>query len=141
MTRRSFYLGTSLLLLGLSLVFGFMLYVGTLVESATGGWGMSLRFFRPPFLAVDGGGLGQVLALAVPFVLVGAIGMVLGVVYQRWRGQGLYTAALVSIVVVGGAVALVLTVPGAGRSSSRARTARTAPTRPRQPWRPARCSP
>lgn len=105
-TRRSFYLGTALLVLGKAVVFGVGLYLFKLVEDATDGWGTSLRFFGIPFLAQDNGML-QILVYTVPFVLAGFAGIAGGVIFQRWGANGVYTLILVSIIVSGGIVALI----------------------------------
>lgn len=105
-TRRSFYLGTALLALGQAVLFGFGLYLFKLVEDATDGWGLSLRFFGIPFLTQDNGIL-QILVFTVPFVLAGFAGMVGGVIFQRWGTNGVYTLMLTSIIGTGGLAALI----------------------------------
>ncbi len=106
LTRRSFYLGTGLLVLVEALVFGVAIYLCKIVEDATAGWGLSLRFFGLPFVAQEGALL-QLLVFTVPFLLVGFAGMLGGTIYLRWGTNGLFTLAVASIVVVGGLVALL----------------------------------
>ena len=47
-SRRSFYSGTALLGMALALVSGLVLAALQAIERATGGWGLSLHFFRVP---------------------------------------------------------------------------------------------
>jgi hypothetical protein len=49
-SRRSFYSGTALLGMALALVSGLVLTALQAIERATGGWGLSLHFFRVPYL-------------------------------------------------------------------------------------------
>ena len=48
-SRRTYYLGTALLVAALGDVYGPGLTVLQAVERATGGWGLSLHFFRVPW--------------------------------------------------------------------------------------------
>ena len=82
------------------------IYLFKLVEDATDGWGLSLRFFGIPFLTQDNGIL-QTLIFTVPFVLAGFAGMVGGVIFQRWGTNGVYTLMLTSIIGTGGLAALI----------------------------------
>src|SRR5262245_42550985 len=49
-SRRSYYLGTALLVLAVGVAYGSVLTVLQIVERATGGWGLSLHFFRIPWI-------------------------------------------------------------------------------------------
>ena len=66
-TRRDFFAATALLVTAQSLAYGIVLWLLGLVERATGGWGISLRFFDLPFLAQPNPVL-QILVYAVPFL-------------------------------------------------------------------------
>lgn len=102
LTRRTFYLGTSLFAALQSLAYGVLLYVFSLIESGSGGWGVGLRFFRG-FWSVDNAVL-QVLIFAVPMLVLALLGMAIGVVYKRFGSVGLYLLAIGSIVIGGGGV-------------------------------------
>ena len=52
-SRRTYYLGTALLITALGAVYGLGLTVLQAVERATGGWGTGLHFFRVPWI-MDG---------------------------------------------------------------------------------------
>lgn len=105
-TRYRFYAATSLLALAQSLAYGVVLYLFKLIESATGGWGVSLRFFGLSFLVQDNALL-QILVYAVPFLLLAFLGVFLGVVFKRWGTNGVLTLGAGSMVVLGGLAALV----------------------------------
>ncbi|MBA8823688.1 hypothetical protein FHX42_001017 [Saccharopolyspora lacisalsi] len=105
-TRRTFYLATCLMALVQSLGYGAVLTVLELVESATGGWGVSLPFFGVEFLQ-QSNVLLQLLAYAVPTLLVSSLGMFFGVTFKRWGVIGMYTLAIASLVVFGGLAVLV----------------------------------
>jgi hypothetical protein len=49
-SRRSFYSGTALLGMALALVSGLVLTTLQAIERATDGWGLSMHFFRVPYL-------------------------------------------------------------------------------------------
>jgi hypothetical protein len=98
-TRRAFYAGVALLATAESLAFGALLLVLSLVERASGGWGLGLRFFTLDFLTVDDPVL-QWLVYTVPFLAFAALGTFFGVVFKRWGQPGVYA------VVVAGGVAL-----------------------------------
>lgn len=104
-TRRSFYAASALLLLGGSLGYGVLLYLLSLVERATDGWGVSMHFFGLEFMA--GHGALAILMYTVPFLVFGFIGLFTGLVHKRWGVNGLFSLALGALVVFGGGTALV----------------------------------
>ncbi|RCW40470.1 hypothetical protein DFQ14_111119 [Halopolyspora algeriensis] len=105
-TRRTFYLATCLMALAQSLCYGAALTMLELVESATGGWGVSLPFFGVEFLQ-QSNVLLQLLAYAVPILLVSFLGMFFGVIFKRWGVTGMYILAITALVVLGGLAVLV----------------------------------
>src|ERR1700712_2823032 len=52
-SRRTYYLGTVLLVVGLCAIYGAILTVLWWIEGLTNGWGMQLHFFRIPWI-LDG---------------------------------------------------------------------------------------
>lgn len=104
-SRRSYYLGTALLVVALGVVYGLALTVLQAVERATGGWGVSLHFFRIPWI-MDGAWYQTWLTSFVLLVLFFLYGMWYGLVYRRWSLPGLVTfiaaqvAAAVLVLVV-----------------------------------------
>jgi hypothetical protein len=104
-TRRMFYTAVSALQVAQALVFGVLLYLLKLIEDATSGWGVHVRFFGVPWVA-QANGLLQILVYAVPFVVLGFIGTFCGVVFKRWGSNGVFTLVIAFALIVAGLVAL-----------------------------------
>lgn len=102
-TRRTFFAATSLFVVAQSLAYGVVLYLLLLLEQATGGWGIGLKFAGVPFLVQDNP-LIQILVYTVPMVFIAFVGVYLGVVFKRWGQSGLYVLG------IGGGVLLALLV-------------------------------
>ncbi|WP_414942131.1 ABC transporter permease [Amycolatopsis sp. cmx-11-51] len=98
-SRRSYYLGTVLLIAGLSALYSVGIVVFQAIEEATGGWGLELNYFRVPWL-LDGP---WYLTLLTSFVL-----LTLMFVYGMWYGLIYRRAAVPGVVVFGAAQVLVL---------------------------------
>ncbi|TCK26888.1 hypothetical protein [Pseudonocardia endophytica] len=105
-TRRHFYLGTGLVVLGESILHAIGLTVMLAIENGTGGWGIDLRFFGVGFL-VQSNPFAQVAVYGGPLLALGFIGMMVGTLFKRWGQLGLYAAAIGTTLVLGGLVALV----------------------------------
>jgi len=116
LSRRSYFLGTLVLMLALAVVYALGLTVLQAIERITGGWGMDLHFFRVPWI-FDGAWYLTWLTAFVLLVLVFVYGMWCGLVYRRWNVVGLvaFVAAQV-LVLLAGAVAITWTHawPGVG---------------------------
>ena len=89
-SRRVYYLGTALLMVALGAVYGLGLTVLQVIERASGGWGLSLHFFRIPWI-MDGPWYQTWLTSFVLLVLFFLYGMWYGLVYRRWSLLGLVT--------------------------------------------------
>jgi hypothetical protein len=102
-SRRSFYSGTALLGLALALVSGLVLAALQAIERATGGWGLSMHFFRVPYL-LNGPWYVTWLTSAVGLFAAFVYGMWHGIVNYRWGMPGTMTflAAQVLVVIAGG---------------------------------------
>ncbi len=98
-SRRTYYLGTALLVVALGVVYGLGLTLLQLVERASGGWGVSLHFFRVPWI-MDGPWYETWLTSFVLLVLFFLYGMWYGLVFRRWSVFGLVTFIAAQIVVV-----------------------------------------
>ncbi|GAA4348436.1 hypothetical protein [Angustibacter luteus] len=105
-TRKAFAAGTGALLALQAGLFAAALTILRYLESATGGFGVELNFFRVPGLRQDDPVL-QLLVYAAPFLLLGTLLMGMAVVQHRWRQGGMIWLAIGSVVVVGGLVALI----------------------------------
>ncbi|WP_369256020.1 hypothetical protein [Geodermatophilus amargosae] len=106
LSRRTFYLGTALAALVLSLVYGAVLSALTAVENATGGWGVRLNFWSPGPFDVGNAAL-QVVVSGAPMLAAAFLGVAIGVVMKRWGPTGLWSLVVASILVFGGLAILV----------------------------------
>jgi hypothetical protein len=102
LSRRSYYLGTALLAVVLAAVAGVVATVGQAIERSTDGWGMSMGFFRVPYI-LNGPWYLTWLTSFVALTLLFVFGMWFGLVYRRWSLVGLVTfsAGLVTVLLVG----------------------------------------
>jgi hypothetical protein len=100
-SRRSYYAGTALLAVSLAAMYGLALAVLQVIERATGGWGMTLHFFRVAYI-FDGPWYLTWLTSFVSLTLLFTYGMWFGLVYRRWSLPGLlaFIAAQVTVIVV-----------------------------------------
>jgi len=105
-TRRTFYLATALVNVVQAVAYAIVLYGLKLIEGATGGFGIELRFFRVPFVDVHNGFL-QILVFAVPFLFLNFLCVLAGVLILRWGANGLFAAGGIGLLVVGLLAALV----------------------------------
>lgn len=87
-TRRSFYAGTAMLGVSVSLVDGLLISGLQAIERATGGWGLSIVFFRVPGL-LNGPWYDTWLTSFVGLSALFVYGMWFGIVNRRWGVLGL----------------------------------------------------
>jgi hypothetical protein len=97
-SRRTYYLGTALLVLALGVVYGLGLTLLQLVERATDGWGLRLHFFRIPWI-MEGPWYETWLTSFVLLVLFFLYGMWYGLVFRRWNLPGLVAFIAAQILV------------------------------------------
>jgi hypothetical protein len=102
LSRRSFYRGTSILVLGLAAVYAVGVTVAQAIERAADGWGVQMHFFRVPWL-FDGPWYET---LATAFVLGAAVmvyGIWYGIVFRRWSIVGVvaFVAAQLMVLMFG----------------------------------------
>ena len=111
-TRRSFYAGTALLGVSMSLASGLVIAGLQAIERATGGWGLSITFFRVPYL-LNGPWYATWLTSFAGLSALFVYGMWYGIVNRRWGMLGLL--AFVAVQVPAGiAVAFARTWSGVG---------------------------
>jgi hypothetical protein len=106
LSRRSYFLGTCLVGVGMALGFGVVLALLDVVESATGGWGVGLQFWTPPPLDVEGFS-SQVAVSGAPMLALIAAGVGMGVVSKRWGPNGVWGLIIGGLAVLGGAAVLI----------------------------------
>jgi hypothetical protein len=105
-SRRAYYLGTALLVAVLGVAYGLALTVLQAAERATGGWGVSLHFFRVPWI-MNGPWYQTWATSLVLLVLFFLYGMWYGLVYRRWSLPGLVTFIAAQVLVALAAVVAV----------------------------------
>jgi hypothetical protein len=105
-SRRSYYLGTAVLAIGLAAVSGVVVAAGQAIERATGGWGLHMGFFRVPYI-LDGPWYLTWLTSFVALALLFIYGMWFGLVFRRWNLVGLvaFLAGQITVLVVGAVAA------------------------------------
>jgi hypothetical protein len=97
-TRRSYYAGTALLGASMSLASGLVIAGLQAIERATGGWGLSITFFRVPYV-LDGPWYATWLTSFVGLSALFVYGMCYGIVNRRWGMLGLLAFFAVQVLV------------------------------------------
>lgn len=105
-TRREFFSASALVAVAQSAVLATLLYVLSIIEAATGGFGVKLRMFGVLRYVTESPAL-QWIGLFATLLLVTAIGSFVGVIYQRYRVNGLFGLGIVAILVFGGGAIVV----------------------------------
>jgi hypothetical protein len=106
LSRRSYYLGTALLAGALAAIAGLVATVGQAVERSTGGWGLSMGFFRVPYI-LDGPWYLTWLTSFVVLTLFFVYGMWFGLIYRQWSLAGLvaFIASQITVLLIGAVAA------------------------------------
>jgi len=99
LSRRSYYVGTVVLAIGLAAVDGLALAGLQAIERATGGWALDMFFFRVPYI-LDGQWYLTWATSFVALTLLFAYGMWWGLIYQRWNRFGLRVFVVAQIAVL-----------------------------------------
>lgn len=113
-TRRDFYLGTSLAFLLLSLVYGAGLTLLSYIEDWSNGWGVNGRMFTASYVGI-GPAWQRFFVFAVMFLIFFSIGMASATVYVRWKGNGLLIVGATMLVLLVAAIALTTWTQSWGR--------------------------
>jgi hypothetical protein len=105
-SRRSYFFGTAGLAVVMAAVYGLALTTPQIIERATGGWGMRLRFFRVTYL-LPGPWYLTWLTSFVGLTLVFVYGSWFGLAFRRWNLPGLlvFVAAQITVLVAGALIA------------------------------------
>jgi hypothetical protein len=98
LSRRSYYLGTILLVTGLAAAYALALALLQVAERATSGWWVAMHYFRVVWI-LDGPWYLTWLTSSILLVLLFVHGMWTGLVYRRWHLPGLtvFSAAQVTV--------------------------------------------
>ena len=105
-SRRGYYLGTTLLVVLLGATYGLVLTALQAIERVTGGWGMGVHFFRVAWI-MDGPWYQTWLMSFVLLVLFFLYGMWYGLVYRRWNLTGVLAFIAAQVLVALGIVVAV----------------------------------
>ncbi len=99
-TRRDYYIGTSIQFLLLAAIFTAGLTVMSVIEELTGGWGMGGQMFTAAYFG-DGPWYERAFAYFTLFAFFLFIGAAFGAVYVRWKATGitLFFVALTAILI------------------------------------------
>lgn len=105
-SRRTYFLGATLLAVTLAVGFGLVLAIGQVVEGATGGWGMNMGYFRVPYI-LDGSWYLSWLTASVTLLLMFVYGMWYGLIHRRGGTPGtvIFGAAQVSALALAAVIA------------------------------------
>ena len=95
-SRRAYYIGTALLVIGLSAINGLVLALLQVLEGASDGWGVGLYFFRVGYILAGPWYLTWLTSF-VGLALVFLYGMLYGLVYRRWTLLGLVVFACAQV--------------------------------------------
>jgi len=100
-TRRDFYLGTSLAFVALSAAYAIALTIVSYIEDLTDGWGVGGRMFTAVYFG-DGEWYQRLYIFFAAFLFFFFIGAATAAVYVRWRAYGMYIFwGIITIGVVG----------------------------------------
>jgi len=109
-TRRDFYLGTSVTYLLLAVFFGAVMTVMAAIETATRGWWLGGRMFTAVYFG-DGAWYERFFLFTAGFLFFFFVGTVIATIYSRWRVFGtLVFFAILTVLLVG--LAFLATVSG-----------------------------
>jgi hypothetical protein len=106
LSRRTFFLGTALYAMALSVVYGVTLTALAGLEHRTAGWGVGMYFWSPGGFVVDNPAFLALIHCSL-LLLSATIGLGMGLIYKRWGTAGMYVASAAVVVLGGGAIALI----------------------------------
>lgn len=104
-TRRDFYLGTSVMFVLLSVYYAAIMTIMATLERVTDGWGFGGAMFDVIYFSADNPLLQFVLFLLV-FLFFFFVGAATASVYVRWRANGMYVFFAILTLLIVGLVAL-----------------------------------
>lgn len=107
-TRRDYYIGTALVFTGLSAMFSIGLTLLSIIEEATGGWGLGGRLFTAMYYGDNW--VERLFTYFTAFLFFFFVGTSAAAIWVRWKANGLvaYFVGL-AIILIGGAALLTFT--------------------------------
>lgn len=106
-SRRTYFLGTVALVVGLCAVYSAMLTLLWWIEAVTEGWGIRMHFFRVPWI-LDGPWYQVLLTNFVLLSMIFLAGLLFGLIFRRFGVMGMIVFYGVAVL-LGLAAALILT--------------------------------
>lgn len=106
LSRRTYFLGTALVAVVQSLLYGVVIAITIAIENATGGWGIGLNFWAPAVFEVHNPVL-QVFASGAPMLAFASVGVGIGIVQKRWGQAGTWGLIIGAMVLFGGLAILI----------------------------------
>jgi hypothetical protein len=105
-TRRDFYLGSALTFLLLAAGYSLGFTVLSMIEEATGGWGLGGHLFTSVYFG-GGGFWARLFIVFVAMLFFFFVGSTSGALFMRWKVNGLLVAAAILVLLLVGSVALI----------------------------------
>jgi hypothetical protein len=106
LSRREFYLGSSLAFALLAAAYGGILTALSYLEEWTNGWGVGGHMFTSVYFG-SGPVWERFFVFAAAMLFFAFVGAVSGTIFMRWRTNGLLTAAAITVLLLIGVVALI----------------------------------
>jgi hypothetical protein len=105
-TRRTFLAASGVVILLQSMVFAVLLYGMAMLEQLTDGWGVRMTYFTLMPIT-DGYSPLSIVIFFVPMLVFSFFGLLFGVIGKRWGTNGVLSATLLSLLLLGGAVVFI----------------------------------
>ncbi|MGA1835664.1 hypothetical protein VD659_01905 [Herbiconiux sp. 11R-BC] len=106
-TRREYYLGTALAFAGMAALYAVALTVLSVIETATGGWGVGGQMFSAVYFGgPDAPWWVRLFIFFSAFAFFLFLGSTIAAVYMRWRNNGMLIFFAAAALIVLGLVAL-----------------------------------
>jgi hypothetical protein len=105
-TRRDFYLGTSVSFVILSVFYGAALTVLSFIEQATHGWGLGGHMFTAIYFG-EGPWFQRFFVFTLGMLFLLFVGAAAATVFVRWRANGLLVLGAIIVVILVGVVGLI----------------------------------
>lgn len=97
--RTDYFLGTVMMSVSFSFLSAIILYVLSLIEKLTEGWGLKLHFFHLPYLN-DGTGIEQLLIIFIGALFMYFLGFTILSIYRRFGRVGISTFSITAFLLM-----------------------------------------
>jgi hypothetical protein len=114
LTRREFYLGSSIAFVLLAFSYGVILTTLSYLEEWTNGWGLGGHMFTSVYFG-SGPVWQRLFIFGAAMLFFAFIGALSGTIFMRWRTNGLLIAAAITTLLIVGTIALITMSQSWGR--------------------------